>query len=437
MKKLCHIAFICVLLLFSACSQDNGKKEYTFSYDSSNVVTIIPNDSAPYILDLSFGSIEIKSDSLRGKVSRNVLSFINNAEQINKVALLALKSNNTVPLTLKISESLDTAFNIRVAPIPIDSTKITISGNCAQLVSVSNNFANSESLKRWLFQNKQHLNEVEFQNFTGLVRAITIQDASRLTVLGELPVVKELPAYKVTGSITGDYFGLLACSSEKQIDKFVEECIAKDFSLTNSNLENELQCYKIGNPNGFQVICLIAINKDWTYQAYPLGAIMIDNIPPIILNKTPINSDEEYDNLLKEYNVNFSNITINNGQYTILIPDKRPKIAGGVKISIGQFEGNMYALSIPFTATFSSDIKTIIIKEPQRDNIVATIDLSDKSESHSFRATFRSLEYGDNYIPVTYIDNNGNVSSFNLKQGVSKVEDKSNNINIDNNVNVW
>ena len=97
----------------------------------------------------------------------------------------------------------------------------------------------------------------------------------------------------------------------------------------------------------------------------------------------------------------------------------------------------MYALSIPFTATFSPDIKTIIIKEPQRENIVATIDLSDKSESHSFRATFRSLEYGDNYIPITFIDNNGNVASFNLKQGVSKVEDKSNNINIDNNVNVW
>ena len=437
MKNLLYTAFICFLLLFSACSQNSEKKEYVLSYDHNNVVTINPNDSTPYVLDLAFGSIVIKSDSLSGKVSRNVFSFINNAEQINEVALLALKSNNSVPLTLKIGEYLDTTFNVSLKPLPIDSAKITISGNCAQLVSVSNKFANTESLKRWLFQNKQHLNEVEFQKFTGLIRAITIQDASKLTVLGELPVVKELPAYKVTGSITGDYFGLLACSSEKQIEKFVEECIAKDFSLTDSNLENELQCYKIGNPNGFQVICLIAINKDWTYRAFPLGAIMIDNIPPIILNKTPINSDEDYDNLLKDYNINLSNVTINNGQYTILIPDKRPKIAGGVNISIGQFEGSMYALSIPFTATFSSDIKTIIIKEPQRDNIVATIDLSDKSESHSFRATFRSLEYGDNYIPISFVDNNGNVSSFNLRQGVSKVEDKSNNINIDNNVNVW
>ena len=437
MKNLFYTAFICFLLLFCACSQNNSKKEYGFSYDHNNVVSINPNDSTPYILELSFGSILIKSDSLSGKVSRNILSFINNAEQINQVALLALKSNNSIPLTLKIGESLDTTFNLRLKPIPIDSAKLNISGNCAQLISVSNKFANVESLKRWLFQNKQHLNEVEFQKFSGLVRAITIQDASKLSVLGEVPVVKNLPAYKVTGSIAGDYFGLLACSSENQIEKFVEECIAKDFNLVNSNLEDELQCYKIGNPNGFQVICLIAINKDWTYQAYPLGAIMIDNIPPIILNKTPINSDEDYDNLLKNYNLNLSNVVVNNGQYTILIPDKLPKIAGGVKINIGQFEGSMYALSIPFTATFSPDIKTIIIKEPQRENIVATIDLSDKSESHSFRATFRSLEYGDNYIPITFIDNNGNVASFNLKQGVSKVEDKSNNINIDNNVNVW
>jgi len=73
----------------------------------------------------------------------------------------------------------------------------------------------------------------------------------------------------------------------------------------------------------------------------------------------------------------------------------------------------------------------------RRASFVAVRQKKGKSESHSFRATFRSLEYGDNYIPVTFIDNNGNVSSFNLKQGVSKVEDKSNNINIDNNVNVW
>lgn len=437
MKNLFYFTFTCFLLLFSACGQNSGREEYAITYDKNNVIAINPNDSTPYILELSYGDIIIKSDSLRGQVSRNVLSFSVTTEQINNVALLALQSDNSIPVTLKIGESIDTTFNICLNPIPNDSVKLAISGKCAQLISVSHKHASIESLKRWLFQKKQHLNETDFQTFAGLVRAITSHDANKLTVLGELPVVNELPSYKVTGSISGDYFGLLACSSDREIEKFVEECIAKDFRLSKSNLNSDLQCYKIGNPNGFQVICLIAINEDWTFQAYPLGAIMIDNIPPIILNKTPINSDTDYDNLLKDYNLNLSNVAVNNGQYTILIPDKRPKIAGGVEISIGHFEGNMYALSIPFTASFSPDIKTIIIKEPQRDNIVATIDLSNKTESHSFRATFRSLEYGDNYIPITFIDNNGNVSSFNLKQGVSKVEDKSNNINIDNNVNVW
>ena len=117
--------------MFCACSQNNSKKEYGFSYDHNNVVSINPNDSTPYILELSFGSILIKSDSLSGKVSRNILSFINNAEQINQVALLALKSNNSIPLTLKIGESLDTTFNLRLKPIPIDSAKLNISGNCA------------------------------------------------------------------------------------------------------------------------------------------------------------------------------------------------------------------------------------------------------------------------------------------------------------------
>lgn len=434
-----HISFIYILLLlfFFSCTSLK-EKQYDVSLNEDNFISINPNDDTPYAIELLYDGLLIKSDSLKGNVNRNLLSFINTSDQINNIALKAVQSNNKIPVSLKIGTSLDTTFTITINPLPMDTLKLSIEGNCAKLISTFDKNSDESSLKRWLFQKKNPLADKEFQTFVGLVRRISAINSNSISINGNIPKIKTLPSYTINGTVDGDYFAILACSSDKEVTKFVEDCIANNFSYAKSSLEQPLSCYKIGNPNGFQSICLIVINKDWSYKAFPLGAVMIDNVPPIILNNTNINTEDDYDNLLKkQYNANFSDIILNNGTCTIIIPENRPKIAGTFSIRIGQFEGSMYALSMPFTVQFTSDIHNVTLKEPQRETEVASVLLQEKESPYSFRATFRSMEYGDNYIPVIITDDMGNTSSFKYKQNCVKVEDKSNNINIDNNVNVW
>ena len=434
MKNRIFPFIIIALFLTGACSHKN-EKDYIISITENNLKVTV-SDSLPYQVYMSLDTINVLSDTLYGDINCNIFSFLKDKDKIYSVALSAVQSNNKIKGVLKIGSDVDTTFTISLTPIPLDTNKISLEGKMAKLISIYDDYSDESSLKRWLFNNDNFLNNNLFENFSGLVRAISSSHKNNLTVSGQLPVVKELPKYKINGNKDGDFYALLACTKDDEIKKFVEECIAKNFSIANTSLADSLPCYYIGNLNGFQALCLITINKDWTYHSYPLGAVMIDKIPPIILNHTNL-SEDEYEDLLKnKYITNISDINFQNG-IKITSPNNKPKIASSFSISIGEFEGSMYALSIPFTVSFGPDISAVILHEPQGNFEVSRIGLDEKDSPYSFRATFRTMEYGDNYIPITVIDKRGNSTKFNYKQNVVKVEDKKNSINIDNNVNVW
>lgn len=440
MKKILSIIAI-FSIICSSCSDLVNKKEYKVSIED-NILSIEPNDTCTYQVSVWNENTKLWEDTKQGKCRQGLFSPIENMEIINSIALFALRNNNELSIRVNISDIVDTTYTVKLQPEEGDSIAPIISGNCARLVSNASSKASTETLKRWLFKRKEFVSDSLLAQMSGLVRTLCKKDITRYEAQGSVPVTKTLGTFSVKSGIKADYYALLACTSDQNITSFVEDCVAKDFKFAKTNLDGELTCYKMGEPNGFLCICLVTINNDWSYKAYPLGAIILDNIPPIILNQTRFITitKETYDAYLKNnYKANFDNIYLNKKSEVVIIPENIPKIAPLLSVRIGQFEGSMYSLSMPFTIEFgdAADIASLTIKHPKSNEVAKTVELQGEKSPYSFRCSLSGMEYGENYIPIVVTDLRGNTSTFKYRQDCQKVENNSPQVNIDNNVNVW
>lgn len=438
MKK-AFFAIVSLAMLCFSCGNIADNKEYKIAI-KDNILSIEPNDTCKYQVSVWNEETKLWEQTRQGKYTQGLFSPLEDTEMVNALALSALKGSNELSIRVCVGDVIDTTFISKIYPDERDSIAPVINGNCARLISNAYSNASSETLKRWLFKRKEFVSDSLLTQMAGLVRTLCKKDITTYKVQGNIPVVKSLGAYNVKSGIKADHYALLACTSDQNIASFVEDCVAKDFKFAKNNLDGELTCYKMGDPNGFLCICLVAINNDWSYTAYPVGAIMLDNIPPIILNQNRLETEDAYNAFLKNnYKATFDNIYLNKKSEVIIIPEQRPKIAPMIAVSIGQFEGSMYSLSMPFTISFGdkSDIESITIKHPKSGDVAKTVNLKGEKSPFSFRCSLSGMEYGENYIPIEVVDTRGNVSSFKYRQDCQKVENNSPQVNIDNNVNVW
>lgn len=441
MKKALFAIALLAILCFS-CGNIADNKEYKIAI-KDNILTIEPNDTCKYQVSVWNEETKLWEQTRQGKYTQGLFSPIEDTEVVNTLALSALKGSNELSIRVSIGDVIDTTFIAKIYPEERDSIAPVIIGNCAKLISNAYSNASSETLKRWLFKRKEFVSDSLLTQMAGLVRTLCKKDITTYKVQGNIPIVKSLGAYSVKSGIKADHYALLACTSDKNIASFVEDCVAKDFKFAKNNLDGELTCYKMGNPNGFLCICLVAINNDWSYAAYPIGAIILDNIPPIILNQNRLKTKDEYDAykafLRNKYKASFDNIYLNKKSEVIIIPEQKPNIAPMIIVSSGEFEGSKYSLSMPFTIYFGdkSDIESITIKHPKSGEVAKTVNLKGEKSPYSFRCSLSGMEHGENYIPIEVVDTRGNVSLFKYRQDCQRVENNSPQINIDNNVNVW
>lgn len=360
----------------------------------------------------------------------SLLDVVRKCKDKNKTALQAFKNKNVLQIKVIVENEIDTTYNYRISPYYEDDVTFSISGQCAPLISKFSNKTQAIDMKKWLFRKGEHLDNENIHLLCGLVNQLSKTTQTEYITSSTIPVIHSFSGlkYKVNSSIQADYYVLYACNSTKDIHKFVEDVISNDFDLCVKKLGGGMNCYRKSKSNGYKCICLVAINKDWSYKIQPLGLVAIDNLPPI----TAITSYE--DDILS---INFQN------KVKVILPSDKPQINGFCDVSIAHSDGNGVECNVSFQIVFAGDVKSVTIKRTKQlcydswthkiENKV--VDLTDKSSPYIFTYTLHFAD-GDNYIPVIVEDNHGNKREFELTKRAKFVRDNSPSISIDNNINI-
>jgi hypothetical protein len=138
--------------------------------------------------------------------------------------------------------------------------------------------------------------------------------------------------------------------------------------------------------------------------------------------------------------VEISDMVLEKSKIKIKIPSKVPSITGYAFLETKEWGGNGISANVNFSVAFSGDIKSLTIERSGnlakwvgKDTFV--LDLQGKSSPHIFTYELH-LEDGDNYVPITITDLRGNKTEFKFNVACTMTRNNSQDINVDNNVNV-
>ena len=362
-------------------------------------------------------------------ISISLLDVVRKCKDKCETALRALKNNNVLQIKVVIKNEIDTIYNYNISPIYDEDNAFSISGQCAPLTSKFSNSTQTVDIKKWLFRKKEHLDNENIHVLCRLVNQLSRTNTIEYVTNSIIPVIHSFSGlkYKVNSSITADYYVLYACSSTKEIDEFIEDIISNDFDLCVRTLNEEMDCYRQSESNGYKCICLIAINSDWSYKIQPLGLIVIDNLAPVTDIFSYVNSNA------------VSSLSFPNN-VSVLFPSNIPQIDGFCNVKVVHWAGSGISCNCTFSIDFSGDIKSVVI---HRRNKLAkylttekkTIELNKVSVPYIFTYELH-LDDGDNFIPITIYDYHGNKTDYKINIRAEFVYRDSPDINIDNNIDI-
>ena len=284
------------------------------------------------------------------------------------------------------------------------------SGLCAKTTSNFEAVDVESDIIKWLYRN--HLNNIGDSTINDIrmyLKELNRTSYHEYTTNQTIPVVRSLKdlQYKISSDLVADHYYLFACSSERDLEDFVEEMVSLKFEESVSSLTQSLSCFRNPSTSGLVCIFLVGINNDWSFQSIPAGLISIDNIKPTFGgHNTTIYNDK-------------SEIVFENRQIKVTSKSDIPTVSGSIGIKYGKFEGYGYMLNVPFTFTFDGDIKKVRIH--QTKNQTEEIDLSDKLSPYHVSVSV-GLNTGDNYIPIDAIDARGNISTYDLKIPTERIK---------------
>ena len=169
----------------------------------------------------------------------------------------------------------------------------------------------------------------------------------------------------------------------------------------------------IGKTHGMMVRCFLTDNTILDGFCYAFSEIEPDKVSDIVLEKN---------------------------KTKIKMPNRVPTITGYAFLETREWGGNGISANVNFSVTFGGDIKSLSIERSGnlakwvgKDTFV--LDLQGKSSPYIFTYELH-LEDGDNYVPVTITDLRGNKTEYKFNVACTMTRNNSQDINIDNNVNV-
>ena len=179
------------------------------------------------------------------------------------------------------------------------------------------------------------------------------------------------------------------------------------------SIGDEFACSNNGG-SGPNVLFLVGINKNWKYEALPVGIIVVDDIAPEIRARGHMPT--RYRGLFNSYydygngsSLSWSKtITLPSQNMVINIPNISASISSYVSVSYGNFEGNDYfGYNIPFYVSISGDVQSLTIGSHRLNG-------SSIKNDECIRLHIRGLHTGDNSLPLTAVDSRGNKSTSSL-----------------------
>lgn len=426
------ILYFLILLLCLSCkgyksneANNNLQNRICVSYSCDSI--IFDKVSTPTQVEFKFFAADTLRETINQSKSICIIDLVKNIKNTKDFALKMIDNKLVVPIQIVIKETVDTTLFYSYTIKDLKNNSSTIKGNCANLVNKEDNPENKVNLRRWLYKQNKYLPDSTFVQFVCIMNDLNKTDKNVYITNDEVPILKNFSNtnYYVNTKIKADKYVLFAASSQKELDDFIEDVIANDFDLTTESISTPMKCYRKLDSDGYKCIFLIAINKDWTTKIVPLGLVAIDNEAPMEL----FSGESETPNLLS-----FSDNMI------VCLPDNCEPINGRCSVSIADWDGNGVECNVSFNIYFYGDISKVVI---HRTGDLAkwnskkdfTFDL--ENEKSPFQTNIKMhFSDGDNFIPVTIYDKHGNHRKTKIKQTARFTRVPSNDINIDNNINI-
>lgn len=423
MKRRCDYNYsvwvLIMLITYTSCEHIPTKPIVEYDSDKS-VIQIVQTDTAAHdSAFISIGSMYNSVIPIKDTVSLSITEIIRSFNQIEFAYKLATH-DNTFDVTVRTSRTSDTTFQYRFNTFDIKPINVAevVSGSCCGFYDVNNKRDYHGKIRQWIFENDLSPDSSVIETANSILRQFNYSGKNEYSALSNaVPVVNSLSGlkFRFNTQLEGDFFYLYAypCSSGKPIKSFVESKITKGLSDAHHSVRDEFACSNSGG-SGPNVLFLIGIDKNWKYEALPVGIIVVDDIAPKISAKgyMPTRYRDFYNAYHSHENgpsLSWSkNITLPRQNMVINIPSISASISSMVSVSYGDFEGNDYfGYNIPFYVSISGDVQLLTIGSHRLNGGAIKND-------ECIRLHIRGLHTGENSLPLTAVDSRGNKSTSSL-----------------------
>lgn len=390
-------------------------------YDSNNaVIQIIQTDTAAHdSAVITIGDVYKEVLPIKGTIKLSIEKTLKKLNQI-EVAYEMAKRSYIFDVSIRTTRTNDTLFQYKYNTFDIRPVNVAevLSGLCIGFYDVNYKRDYHGKIRQWIFKNGLTPDSSIIENTNSLLRQFNYSGKNEYSALStSVPIVTCLTGlkYRFKAQLAGDYYYLYAysCRSGTPIKSFVESKITNGLTDAYHTLDEELSCSNNGG-SGPNVLFLIGIDKNWKYEALPVGIVVIDDIAPEISARghMPTRYRSLYGNY-STYNSSSSlswskTITLSNQNMQINIPNISASISSSVSVSYGDFEGNDYfGYNIPFYLYVYGDVQTVTIGSHK---------LSGNSikNGECIRLHLKNLHIGDNALPLSATDSRGNKSNSSL-----------------------
>ena len=416
-RDYCH-SLLVLMMPITNTSCEHIPTRPIVEYDSDKaVIQVIQTDTAAHdSAFISIGSIYQSVIPIKDTVSLSITGTIKKLNQI-EVAYKLATHDNTFDVTVRTSRTSDTIFHYRYNTFDIKPINVAevVSGPCRGFYDVNNRRDYHGKIRQWIFNNNLSPDSSVIETANSILRQFNYSGKNEYSALNNsIPIVNSLSGlkFRFKAQLEGDYFYLYAysCSSGKPIKSFVESKITKGLNDAHHSIGDEFACSNNGG-SGPNVLFLVGIDKNWKYEALPVGIILVDDIAPEISTRgyIPTRYRGSYYIYGGESSLSWSKaITLPRQNMVINIPNISASISSYVSVSYGNFEGNDYfGYNIPFYVAISGDVQSLTIGSHRLNG-------SSIKNDECIRLHIRGLHTGDNSLPLTAVDSRGNKSTSSL-----------------------
>lgn len=358
------------------------------------------------------------------------------------------KNDGYIQFKFSIENVIDTTLHIFL-PLPSNesSNSITVIGNCAPLISNYDSKEYVPKIRKWLYKHNFN-NESDsvidkiFEYYMLLEEKNALTTIKKYYVKEEIPIIvsnpnKLLPQYRIDADMKADNYYVVLARDDRELNFLLEDiCINQNNYLSVKTLPNKIRTYRATLESGVYCAFLVGINKNWSQKIIPFGLICIDNDAPL-LQERPFVSIPDLP--IIDYNWMYFRDKINIA--IAIANEKYPPYQGFTHIAYGNFGGYAPFFKIPYTFSWSGDVRYIrIINKKTRDwSMLANFPKSIIIDTHKHSAPHQAIyetflpNHGDNYLPIELEDKRGNISYHIINIATGRIE-RTPQINIDNTI---